>query len=75
MLNEDLCISLINIDLVASLGYTFLGKTFCDDSKKMFDRVSQHINLSSIIVLKSSPWGDSDRWDAFVITFLKADKD
>ena len=52
MLIEDLCISLINIVLVASLGYTYFGNTLYDDSKKMFDRTSQDINLNSIIVKK-----------------------
>ena len=53
MLTEDLCISFINILLVAlmMLNNSF-GDTLYDDSKKMPDRASQHINLSSIIVKK-----------------------
>ena len=55
MLIEDLCISVINILLVAltSLNNSF-GDTLYDDFKNMPDRVSQHINLSSIKVKKTT---------------------
>ena len=51
MLIESLCISLVNIVLVASLGCTYINILY-DDSKEMFNRGSQHINLSSITVKK-----------------------
>ena len=49
MLTDGLCISFVNIALVASLGYT-INNTLNDGTKKMFNRGSQHINLSSILV-------------------------
>ena len=53
MLIENLCISFINIVVVALMNLNIsFSKTLYDELEKMLDRGSQYINLSSIIVKK-----------------------